>query len=170
VCEALALNNEREVMAVVDGQPIVRGAMRIAVALIREEQPALSEAEARRRAFHQYAIGAAAYAEAQRRGITGPRDEARRLVEQQRDLARDAPAEHRAALEADRRRRGLSEQAYWDSQVEVQQRSMILGTLRDQVMRELPGASQQQQLAHWQAFAERLVERASIHYKDPSLR
>jgi hypothetical protein len=159
-----------DVVAVVDGQPIVRGAMRIAVALIREEEPALSEADARRRAFHEYAIGAAAYAEAQRRGITVPRDEARRLVEEHRAQAHEAPAEHRAALEADRRRRGLSEQAYLDSQVEVRQRSMIVGTLYNQVVGELQGASQEQQLAHWHAFAERLLERASIQYKDPSLR
>lgn len=161
---------DAEIVAVVDGIPVSRMEVRVATETARSEKAGLSDQEARKAGLRAAAKGAAIKAEVKRRGIQVSQEEAQRATDQVRQMYQQAPAAQKAPIDADIRQSGLSPDEYWKSKVENYGRGVAVAKLIQQVQAELPPtATQQERFAHWERFAESLVDKAKVEIKDPSV-
>lgn len=157
-------------MSLVDGVPLTRKEVRIATEVARQQQPGLSDAEARKVGFRIAAKGAAIKAEVKRRGIQVSHDEAQQATDSQRQLYQRAPANQKALVDEEIRQSGLSQDEFWKAKVQDYGQGVAVAKLIAQVQGELaPTTSQQEKFAHWEKFVASLADKAKIEVKDPSV-
>lgn len=161
---------DSDVVALVDGVPLTRKEVRIGTEVARQQQPGLSDADARRVGFRMAAKGAAIKAEVMRRGIQVSAKEAQQATDYQRQLYQSAPADQKALVDEEIRQSGLSQDEFWKMKVDAYGRGVAVSKLIAQVQAELPStASQQDKFDRWEKFVDDLVDKANIEIKDPSI-
>lgn len=164
------VNGDSDVVATVDGIPLTRKEVRIAAEVVRQQQPGLTEVEARKSGFRMAAKGAAIKAEVKQRGIQVSQEEAQEATDYQRQLYERAPAEQKALVDEEIKVSGLNPDEFWTMKVESYGRGVAVAKLISQVQAELPStASQQEMFRHWEEFVDKLVSAAKIDIKDPSI-
>ncbi len=160
--------DDPEVVALVDGVPVLRVEIRIGMLGAKAENPQLTDEDARRQAFRKYAATAAARAEAKRRGIQATRQEAEEFTQKQRQLSSQDPNARQLRLE-DMKSRGLSEEEYWAQMVDAYAEVLTYSKLMAQVQNELPpSATPEERGDYWMKYQESLLAKAKIEYKDKS--
>jgi hypothetical protein len=164
------LPGDEEVVATVNGEPITRGEVRRVAFAMRSNQPDLSEAEARKRAFHEAAKRAAARAEALRLGLEPSAEEIDAAVRFLREQWLKAPPEQRAVLEEDIRQSGLSEEEYWERFREQHARAALPGKLAQWRAEQAAKARPLAQPSPFEDYLEELLGRARVEYLDGSFR
>ena len=164
-------SGDDEVVATVDGVAISRRAIRQAAVMVEVNQPEVLPTERNKVALELVARSVVQNGEALRRGLTVSREEAEEFTAKQREMLKHVT--DKASLEAVAeliKASGLTEDEYWRQQVDVYAKAIRISKLRQQVMAELPGASPEEQERHYQTFVDNLLAKATIDYKDPTLR
>ena len=161
--------NDASVAATINGEPVLQRAVRQQAQLLQTQQSGLTGSAARKAAFRLVAPDAAAYAEARRRGLQVSQVDAQKFTDFQRNLYQQENPQEKLPTTVAIASSGLAENIYWQQQVSVYARGMLIGKLRQQVLALNPLASPTQQAQHWQDFLNSLVNSAHIVYIDKSL-
>lgn len=160
--------NDSDIVAVVGGVAVTMRPFRTNAETERLRNPALSENEALKQAILPVLEQFAAYAEARRRGLEVPKEEARRFADMQRALCEGPDGEDCRQFIAST---GMSMDEYWASAVAGYQQGLSIANLMRALVKErnLYDAADEKRLAYWSNYLHTLLGETVIEWKDSRL-